>query len=68
MSLLIVEDSIEFPTLIRVEDLQTGTRLEFPGSCPEVVRALVEQCWILEPSRRPLFSQLVDDLTRLSKV
>ncbi|GLT49888.1 hypothetical protein SLA2020_234120 [Shorea laevis] len=35
-----------------------------PGDCPPPLRALIEQCWSLQPDKRPDFSQIVQVLER----
>ena len=31
----------------------------FPKGCPPAMRALIEQCWLLQPDKRPEFWQIV---------
>lgn len=34
-------------------------RPAIPGDCPPAMRALIEQCWSLQPEKRPDFWQVV---------
>ncbi|XP_015902500.2 serine/threonine/tyrosine-protein kinase HT1 [Ziziphus jujuba] len=34
-------------------------RPDIPGDCPPAMRALIEQCWSLQPDKRPEFWQIV---------
>ncbi|CAN4116610.1 unnamed protein product [Withania somnifera] len=36
-----------------------NTRPPIPGDCPPAMRTLIEQCWSLQPEKRPEFCQIV---------
>eukprot|EP00123_Amoebidium_parasiticum_P015884 comp23193_c0_seq1/m.37624 comp23193_c0_seq1/g.37624 ORF comp23193_c0_seq1/g.37624 comp23193_c0_seq1/m.37624 type:complete len:838 (-) comp23193_c0_seq1:497-3010(-) len=44
------------PTL--VADLEEGRRLEQPRNCPKILYDLMLECWAIEPTHRPSFSEL----------
>jgi hypothetical protein len=39
-----------------------------PSNCPTPVQQLMEQCWSVQPDKRPEFSQIVKTLENLKKV
>ena len=39
-----------------------GVRPEIPETCPEVYRKLIDVCWAQEPSQRPEFTRIVEQL------
>lgn len=53
-----------------LEFLESGGRLSKPDFCPDCVYNLLQRCWAAEPSVRPDFSEIVneiEDLTAKSK-
>jgi serine/threonine protein kinase len=42
--------------------IQSGRRLEQPEACPDVVFELMLRCWTKDPSLRPSFADLVQEL------
>ncbi|XP_056288938.1 fibroblast growth factor receptor 1b isoform X2 [Pseudoliparis swirei] len=44
--------------------LKEGHRMEKPSACPQELYLMMKDCWHAVPSRRPRFSQLVEDLDR----
>ena len=42
--------------------LQNGERLEKPSCMPKSLGALMAECWIDDPKKRPTFSQLEKEL------
>ena len=45
--------------------LRSGHRMERPPNCTIDVYMIMMECWSLDPTKRPPFSKLVDDLDRL---
>ena len=45
--------------------LRIGHRMERPANCSLDVYMIMMECWSSEPTKRPPFSELVDDLDRL---
>lgn len=45
----------------------TGGRLPCPELCPDAVFRLMEQCWAYEPSQRPSFSSIYQELQTIRK-
>eukprot|EP00727_Mastigamoeba_balamuthi_P003592 m51a1_g1323 putative a chain structural analysis of dfg-in and dfg-out dual src-abl inhibitors sharing a common vinyl purine template (924) ;mRNA; r:255587-258992 len=50
------------------EYLLSGERLRCPEGCPPEVYSLMERCWSADPSVRPSFAQLYEELDRLISV
>nr|XP_049610557.1 protein-tyrosine kinase 2-beta isoform X6 [Syngnathus scovelli] len=48
--------------------LESGTRLPKPLSCPPIVYSLLTSCWAYEPCLRPSFSQLMCSLRDILKI
>ncbi|KAM9828972.1 protein-tyrosine kinase 2-beta-like isoform 2-T3 [Syngnathus typhle] len=48
--------------------LESGTRLPKPLSCPPIVYSLLTSCWTYEPCIRPSFSQLMCSLRDILKI
>eukprot|EP01112_Ceratiomyxa_fruticulosa_P015730 TRINITY_DN4666_c0_g1_i2.p1 TRINITY_DN4666_c0_g1~~TRINITY_DN4666_c0_g1_i2.p1 ORF type:complete len:275 (+),score=58.02 TRINITY_DN4666_c0_g1_i2:263-1087(+) len=44
-----------------------GNRLQLPEECPDVLKQLVQNCWLMEPSSRPTFTDIVNILDELLK-
>uniref|UniRef100_A0A8C2Z6V6 Fibroblast growth factor receptor n=1 Tax=Cyclopterus lumpus TaxID=8103 RepID=A0A8C2Z6V6_CYCLU len=44
--------------------LKEGHRMEKPSACTQELYLMMRDCWHAVPSRRPTFSQLVEDLDR----
>ena len=45
--------------------IQEDDRLDRPKNCPEEVYAIMKSCWEAEPRDRPMFKQLLEQLTEL---
>ena len=46
-----------------VKAISFGTRPPIPGTVPAGMKTLIERCWDGNPSQRPLFSEILSDLT-----
>uniref|UniRef100_A0A8C3WJH2 Tyrosine-protein kinase n=1 Tax=Catagonus wagneri TaxID=51154 RepID=A0A8C3WJH2_9CETA len=49
------------------EFVEKGGRLPCPELCPDAVFRLMEQCWAYEPSQRPSFSTIYQELQSIRK-
>ncbi|KAF6273148.1 FES proto-oncogene, tyrosine kinase [Rhinolophus ferrumequinum] len=49
------------------EFVEKGGRLPCPELCPDAVFRLMEQCWAYEPSQRPSFSTIYQELQTIRK-
>jgi ephrin-A len=47
--------------------VMTGTRPERPEICPPAVYTIMQQCWILESTRRPSFESISSHMHKLSQ-
>ena len=58
-----------YPSVDRMDRLlqllKVGVRMEKPANCSKEVYIIMRDCWSIEPTRRPPFAELVEDLDRL---
>lgn len=47
------------------EKVVNGERPSLPHHCPPLLKALIEQCWIREPKKRPSFAMICSELKYL---
>ena len=48
-------------------EILKGNHLRKPELAPELLYALMKECWRMQPEKRPTFTQLLDSLIDISK-
>ncbi|XP_062621603.1 macrophage-stimulating protein receptor-like [Saccostrea cucullata] len=46
--------------------LKMNRKLQQPQYCPDVLYSVMSRCWDLDPDRRPIFPELVGEMTRFT--
>ena len=41
-----------------VKFLKNGERMEPPDNCPDIVYAMMMECWVVDPDQRPTMTEL----------
>lgn len=51
-----------------VQHVEKGYRMEAPDNCPPEIYQLMRACWHIDPSQRPTFMSLHNDLDRMARM
>lgn len=47
--------------------VEKGYKMDAPDGCPAVVYEVMKKCWTLDPSHRPSFHQLREQLVHIKE-
>jgi serine/threonine protein kinase len=59
--------NLKFDFQIIIQTAHSGLRPKIPSSCPPFFAELMTKCWDADPSKRPTFAQVIEQLEHIKK-